>query len=125
MSTTRIGIGSVDDFFDSLKRDAKAADAKRPIARETVIRFADPAEFFRVMTPRRLEIYRAAKRRPGTLKAIASEVHRAPNAVYKDVRILAEEGLLITRKVKNPGHGVITWIEPKVTGPLRVEAIVA
>jgi len=63
------------------------------------ISFAKPEDVLRFMTERRLRLLRAVRKHPGSIKELASSVHRKPDAVAKDLRLLEEAGLVIIRKV--------------------------
>jgi predicted transcriptional regulator len=60
---------------------------------------------FAVMTPARLELFRAAKADPASITAIAHRLHRDRSTVKKDVDVLVAAGLLDIEEVPLPGHG--------------------
>jgi predicted transcriptional regulator len=60
---------------------------------------------FAVMSPARLDVFRAAKAEPASITAIALRLHRDRSSVKKDVDILAAAGLLDIEEIPLPKHG--------------------
>ena len=56
--------------------------------------FEDPGDMFAVMSPARLELFRAAKSDPSSITVIAHRLHRDRGTAKKDVDILVAAGLL-------------------------------
>ncbi len=111
------------DFFRRARATAKALDAGKQITGGITISFAKPEEMLRFMTERRIRLLRAVRKHPGSIKDLASSVHRKPDAVAKDLRLLKEAGLVMIRKVPNSKHGTMNFIEP-VGDEVKLEAVV-
>ncbi|MHB8166006.1 MAG: HVO_A0114 family putative DNA-binding protein [Sulfuricella sp.] len=112
MSTVTVKAGNVAEFFKRGREVAKLADAGQLIPPSRFIGFEDPVALAAVMTSRKLKIIRAVRATPGGVSVIAKKVGRQETAVARDIRQLAKVGVLRVRKVKNPGHGVMNFVEP-------------
>lgn len=122
MSIT-IKTGTADEFFSRARATAKVLDAGKSVKGGVTISFEKPEEMLRFLSERRLKLLRAVRNRPGSIKELASSVHRKPDAVAKDLRLLNEAGLIVIRKVPNAKHGTMNYIEP-VSDEVRLEAVV-
>jgi predicted transcriptional regulator len=86
---------------------ARLLDKGVPIEPEKRITFERPEEMLACLTPRRLHILRAARRKPQSVSELAASVARNRTAVQRDVGVLSRAGLLtLTRRI-NPGHGQV------------------
>lgn len=119
MSTKKI---SIEDFRNDpdLKAHvakgravARALDAKAPklpfAVTLTSIEFVD---FVSELTPKRVELLRAAIKKSRSISELAEAVHREQSAVSKDVGRLAKLGLLKVEEVSNAGHGKKKMVIP-------------
>jgi len=100
-----VNTGTTEDFFTSIRETAKQidrGDVPKPVFTLT---FEDPGDMFAVMTPARLELFRAAKSDPSSITAIAHRLHRDRSTVKKDVDMLVAAGLLNIEEMPLPGHG--------------------
>ena len=108
MDTMRNAIvrtGTPDEFFAHLREIARQIDLGKIPKPEFILTFEDPADMFAVMTPARLELFRAAKSGPSSITAIAQRLHRDRSTVKKDIDILVAAGLLNIEEASLPGHG--------------------
>lgn len=100
----------VESFEEMWKRKlarARLLDKGVPIEPEKRITFERPEEMLACLTPRRLHILRAARRKPQSVSELAASVARNRTAVQRDVGVLSRAGLLtLTRRI-NPGHGQV------------------
>jgi predicted transcriptional regulator len=97
--------GTTEEYFERLCEIAKQIDLGDVPKPELTLTFEDPRDMFAVMTPARLELFRAAKAAPSSITAIAQRLHRDRSSVKKDVDILVVAGLLDIEEVPLPGHG--------------------
>lgn len=95
----------------SLER-ARRMDRGERIEPETSITFESPMEMFEVLTPQRIRLCIAARKRPYSVTALAKHLKRDPKSVRRDVLKLEKAGVLRTRQEINPGHGRIKIVEP-------------
>lgn len=105
MENATVKTGTIEEFFDGVREIAKQIDRGEVPKPEFTLTFEDPADMFAVMTPARLELFRAAKSDPSSITAIAHRLHRDRSTVKKDVDILVAAGLLNIEDVPLPGHG--------------------
>jgi predicted transcriptional regulator len=97
--------GTTEEYFERLCEIAKQIDLGDVPKPELTLTFEDPRDMFAVMTPARLELFRAAMAAPSSITAIAQRLHRDRSSVKKDVDILVVAGLLDIEEVPLPGHG--------------------
>jgi len=97
--------GTTEDYFARGREIARKIDRGEALEPEFTLTFEDPGDMFAVMSPARLELFRAAKAAPSSITAIAQRLHRDRSTVKKDVDILVAAGLLDIEEVPLPGHG--------------------
>lgn len=100
-----VNTGTTEDFFAGVRETAKQIDSGKSPKPKFTLTFEDPGDMFAVMSPARLELFRAAKSDPSSITAIAQRLHRDRSTVKKDVDILVAAGLLNIEEVPLPGHG--------------------
>lgn len=105
MRSINVNTGTADDFFKRGKEIARKIDRGEKLAPEYTLTFEDPGDMFAVMSPARLDVFRAAKAEPASITAIAQRLHRDRSSVKKDVDILAAAGLLDIEEITLPKHG--------------------
>ena len=105
MRNINVNNGTAGDFFHRGREIACKVDRGEALAPEYTLTFEDPGDMFTVMSPARLEIFRAAKAEPASITAIAQRLHRDRSSVKRDVDILAAAGLLDIEDTPLPGHG--------------------
>ncbi|MCM0083033.1 helix-turn-helix domain-containing protein [Geomonas sp. Red32] len=105
MRNVTVKTGSTGEYFDRVREIARQIDRGEVPEPEFTLTFEDPADMFAVMTPARLEVFRAAKADPASITAIAQRLHRDRSTVKKDVDVLVAAGLLDVEEVPLPGHG--------------------
>ena len=107
------GTGKVQEFVQRSIDRAKKMDRGVKLAPEFRITFEDPADFLRAISTERLRVLRTIRTETKpTVSLLAAILKRDRRAVSRDVKLLEELGLLKTRNEANPGHGVMTIIEP-------------
>jgi predicted transcriptional regulator len=105
MRSVIVNTGTTEEYFAQVRETAKQFDRGEMPKPEFTLTFEDPGDMFAVMSPARLELFRAAKSDPSSITAIANRLHRDRSTVKKDVDILVSAGLLNIEEVPLPGHG--------------------
>ncbi len=105
MRNINVNTGTTEEFFTRGREIARKVDRGEPLDPEYTLTFEDPADMFAVMSPARLDIFRAAKAEPASITAIAQRLHRDRSSVKKDVDMLAAAGLLDIEEIPLPKHG--------------------
>lgn len=101
---------SVESFDQMWKRKlarARLLDKGVRIEPEKRITFERPEEMLACLTPRRLHLLRAARRKPQSVSELAVSVARNRTAVQRDIGVLNQAGLVTLSKRTNPGHGQV------------------
>ncbi|MFH1029426.1 MAG: helix-turn-helix domain-containing protein [Pseudomonadota bacterium] len=105
MRNVVVKTGTTGEYFARGREIAQKVDLGIPLEPEFTLTFEDPGDMFAVMSPARLELFRAAKTDPSSITAIAQRLRRDRSTVKKDVDILVAAGLLNIEEVPLPGHG--------------------
>ncbi len=108
----RIKSGSVDEFFKSVRENAKKLDRGETIEPGITITFEDPLEMLEFLSAERVRLLRHAKNGALPISALATQLKRDVRAVSRDVVRLEKAGLLRTSYRPNPGHGRYKVVEP-------------
>lgn len=124
MRNVIVNTGTAEDFFARSREIARKIDQGEPLEPEFTLTFENPGDMFAVMTPARLEVFRAAKAEPASITAIAQRLHRDRSTVKKDVDILAAAGLLDIEETLLPGHGRQKFISA-AADKIYLQAVVA
>lgn len=123
MHSVIVKTGTVEEFFARGREIARKIDRGEPLQPEYTLTFEDPADMFAVMSPARLELFRAAKKGPSSITAIAQRLKRDRSSVKKDVDILVAAGLLDVEQVPLPGHGRQKFVRA-VADSINLQAVV-
>jgi predicted transcriptional regulator len=105
-------VSSTDEYFDRLRKRARALDRDESLAPGITISFADPMEMLAVLTSERVRLLRHVKVEAQQISALAAGLKRNVRAVSRDVSLLEKAGLLRTSYRSNPGHGRLKLVEP-------------
>jgi len=109
----KLDTGTVGEFFERSKVRAEKLDRGEKLPAEFRITFEDPADLLRAISPERLRVlYTIRRKTKPTISRLAVILKRDRRAVSRDVKLLEGLGLLRTRNAANPGHGVMTVVEP-------------
>ncbi len=119
-----VNTGTTKEFFTHVRETAKQLDRGEVPKPEFTLTFEDPGDMFAVMSPARLELFRAAKSYPSSITAIAQRLHRDRSTVKKDVDILVAAGLLNVEEVPLPGHGRQKFVRA-AADRIQLQAVVA
>lgn len=124
MRNVIVNTGTTEEFLAGVRETAKQLDRGEVPKPEFTLTFEDPGDMFAVMSPARLELFRAAKSDPSSITAIAQRLHRDRSTVKKDVDILVAAGLLNIEEVPLPGHGRQKFVRA-VADRIQLQAVVA
>jgi predicted transcriptional regulator len=104
-------VSSSDEYFERLRKRARALDRGEKLTPGITISFADPMELLAVLTSERVRLLSHVKVRSQQISALATGLKRDVRAVSRDVSVLENAGLLRTRYEVNPGHGRLKIVE--------------
>ena len=124
MRNVIVKTGTVEEFLARSREIACRMDRGEELQPEYTLTFEDPADMFSLMSPGRLELFRAAKKEPSSITALAQRLKRDRSSVKKDVDQLAAAGLLDVEEVPLPGHGRQKFVRV-VADSIQLQAIVA
>jgi predicted transcriptional regulator len=124
MRNVIVKTGTTEEYFARVRETAKQIDRGEVPRQEFTLTFEDPGDMFAVMTPARLELFRAAKSNPSSITAIALRLNRDRSTVKKDVDILVAAGLLNIEEIPLPGHGRQKFIRA-AADRIQLQAVVA
>jgi len=124
MRNVIVKTGTTEDYFARGREIAQKIDRGETLVPEFTLTFEDPGDMFAVMSPARLDLFRAAKADPASITAIAHRLHRDRSTVKKDVDILVAAGLLDIEEVPLPGHGRQKYVRA-TADRIQLQAVVA
>ena len=124
MRNVIVKTGTTEEFFAGVREIARQIDCGGVPKPAFTLTFEDPGDMFAVMTPARLELFRAAKADPSSITAIAHRLNRDRSTVKKDVDILVAAGLLNIEEVPLPGHGRQKFVRA-TADRIQLQAVVA
>jgi predicted transcriptional regulator len=91
--------------------DARLLDRGKRLRPSRRITFESAEEMVRMMSDARRKVFEAVRKKPAmTVSQIARTLKRDPSAVSKDVTEMERVGILQSKEVVNPGHGVVKQI---------------
>ncbi len=90
---------------------ARKLSRREPVEPERSLIFETVDDLLECLTRERVRLCEAAREGPRSVSALALALGRDRRAVTRDVKRLAEFGLLRLRKQNNPGHGQMTMVE--------------
>jgi predicted transcriptional regulator len=121
-AATNVTFQSEKDFFaGAARRVREFKEGRRPRAVARVS-FESVEALLAVLTPKRYALMKAVKKngRFESIEALADELRRDRSTVSRDLRALADAGLILLHEAVHPGHGRRAEIAP-VARKLRVE----
>lgn len=104
---TVVGVESFAEMKARKEARAVRLTAGERVKAERRITFENSADLFSCITPERIRLIEAAREVPQSVTELAKSLRRQRAAVHRDVKALAEYGLIALRRQKNPGHGQI------------------
>ncbi len=79
---------------------------------EKSISFETVEDMLTFITAERVRLCQMARRQAHSITELAAALERPRSAVARDVKALAEIGLLHVSRRTNPGHGQVSVVEP-------------
>jgi predicted transcriptional regulator len=107
---TTIQADGFEGWPKSARKRARLMDAGLPFPPSRGITFESPAEMVRLLTPSRLDLFAALKKRTASINDLARALGRDVSAVRRDVSALEEFGIVQSKHVVNPGHGRVRMV---------------
>jgi predicted transcriptional regulator len=107
MKKVTVKVETPEEFLKRGRNIARRADRGEPLAEEMTISFEDTTDMLALLTPKRIEVFREVKVKPGLLTDISLRLKRDRSAVKRDVDALARAGLVVVSIKKLPGHGLM------------------
>ena len=104
--------GTVEGFFERSLTRARRLDRREKLPAEMRLTFEDPGDLLRALTPQRVRVIHAVRKKPVPVSDLAVALKRDRSAVKRDVKVLTSLGLVRTYEEKNPGHGRRKIVEP-------------
>jgi predicted transcriptional regulator len=104
---TIIGVESFAEM--KARKSARAAKLARSerIRPERRVTFENSLDLLACITPQRIQLIEAARQAPQSVSDLAKSLNRHRAAVHRDVKALADHGMLTVERRKNPGHGQV------------------
>lgn len=113
VNSVTLTTGTLAEYVERSIDRAKKLDRSEKLPAEIRVIFEDPADLLRVISAQRLRVlYTIRTKTKPTISRLAIILKRDRKAVSRDVKLLEGLGLLRTRDEANPGHGVMTVVEP-------------
>ena len=107
----------VAGFFGRAKNAAQRADQGKAFDHQVTLAFEDPQRMFTVLSEARRHLMMEVMREPKTISQLSVQLHRNRSAITKDIGLLEDLGLLVSRREANPGHGiqkVVRAVAPRI-----------
>ena len=117
MTKVVIRTDNVSEFFPRAKDAAQRADRGDAFEGKITLSFEDPQRMFTVLSEARRRLMLEVMYEPKSINELAQRLHRNRSAITKDVGLLEKVGLVVSRRLSNPGHGiqkVVRSIAPKI-----------
>lgn len=110
----RASFQTEERFLKEVRRDVNARRNGKRTKPVATVSFASVAALLQVLTPKRYALIEAVKKkgRFESIEQLAAVVHRDRAAVSRDLKALAEAGLLQIQEAASPGHGRRAEITP-------------
>lgn len=117
MTKVIIKSGTVESFFKRARTAAQKADRGENFDSKITFTFEDPQQMFEVLSQTRRQLLLEIMNEPLSITELTQRLHRNRSALTKDLLMLERTGLVVSRRVTNPGHGVqkvVQSIAPKI-----------
>lgn len=121
---SKIGLGTVEDFFERGKKIAQLADKRSRIPESKIIHFEDPSDLTKFLTTTKLSLMKAVRKNPDSITELSKKLHRKRAAVSRDVNQLEAYGLVETYYEANPGHGRVRIVKAMSSTPIYLQTTI-
>ena len=118
---TKIYLDGFEGWAKRAKARAKAMDEGRRLTPSRGITFESAADMVRLLTPARLNLLEAVKRKTVPIQELAVTLGRDVSAVRRDVVALEKFGIVSSEQVVNPGHGRVRMVSAPATISISAE----
>lgn len=103
MKKVPIKTGSDADFFKRGVLISRALDASKPAPSKLILTFEDPSDLIKLISGARLNLFRAIKKEPGSITALAKRLKRNRSTVKRDIDAMQAAGMVIVTEKVHPG----------------------
>ncbi|HIJ22937.1 MAG: MarR family transcriptional regulator [Gammaproteobacteria bacterium] len=110
MSKVTVRADDLEGFFSRARDAAQRADQGGVFEEKVTISFEDPQQMFSVLSEARRRLMSEVMHQPGTISELSNRLHRDRSSISKDIGMLEEVGLIVSKKEPNPGHGTQKWV---------------
>ena len=117
MTKVIVRTDDVAGFFSRAKDAARRADLGQPFEDKVTLSFEDPQRMFTVLSEARRSLMLEVMTEAKSINELTLRLHRNRSAITKDVGLLEEMGLVVSRREVNPGHGiqkVVQSVAPRI-----------
>ena len=118
---TQVYTDGFEGWAKRAKARAKAMTEGRPFPPSRGITFESAADMVRLLTPSRIDLFEAVKKKTIPLKDLAETLGRDVSAVRRDVVALEKFGIVTSRHVTNPGHGRVRVVSAPASISISAE----
>ena len=121
-ATMRLTVQSEDDFFAGAAKRVRQFREGRRTPAVARVSFESVEALLAVLTPKRYALMKTVKQKGHfeSIESLANELQRDRGTVSRDLKTLAQAGLILLHETAQPGHGRRSEISP-VAKTLRVE----
>ena len=106
MTKVTVRTDEVGAFFARAGNAASRADGNQAFDGRITLSFEDPRRMFMVLSESRRKLMLEIMHEPKTISQLSVVLNRNRSVITKDVGLLEEMGLLVSRRQANPGHGI-------------------
>ena len=106
MKKVTVRTDEVGAFFARAGDAARRADSRQGFDGQITLSFEDPQRMFTVLSESRRKLMLEIMHEPKTISQLSELLNRNRSVITKDVGLLEEMGLLVSRRQANPGHGI-------------------
>jgi predicted transcriptional regulator len=105
-----VAVESFDEMWKRKQARARKLDQGVKIEPEFRITFERAEDLLACLTPVRVLLLAAAKKKEMSITELAERLQRTRTAVERDIKVLHRFGFIQMRKETNPGHGQVQMV---------------
>ena len=106
MSKVIVRSGDTEGFFKRARQAARRADQGLAVEGTVTLTYEDPQVMFTLLSDVRRQIMLQVMTESKTISELSRCLRRDRSSVSKDLSVLERQGLIVSRRESNPGHGV-------------------
>lgn len=118
---TKVHTDGFGGWAERARVRAEAMDEQRAFPASKGITFENATEMVRLLTPARLDLFKAVRNQTVSIKDLAASLDRDASAVRRDVAALERFGIVNSRQVVNPGHGRVRMVSAPASISISAE----